>query len=139
MLLQPMLQTACAFVAIWAVILVETMTCDTAWGGIFTIVADMVIKTVIAAAVAVGTLILGLLLHLPSVREWWQRIGYRSLLLCVLCLGVMIFATELGLRTEDPVSGYRMMPFRVSVVCLAGIGFPIANLPGRTAPPNFRV
>jgi hypothetical protein len=43
----------------------------------------------------------------------------------------MIFASKLGLRTIDPVSNYRAMPFEIWSACLFGIVFPIVNLPAR--------
>ena len=81
---------------------------------------------------AVGvSLLAGLLLLIPGIRDLWRGVGYWSLLLSAVALAVMVSASKLGLRTVDPVSNYRMMPFGVWSVCLVGIVFPIVNLPVR--------
>ena len=57
------------------------------------------------SGIAVGAaLLVGLFLLIPGVRDVWRRAGHWSLLLSAVPLGVMIFATKLGLRTLDPVS-----------------------------------
>ena len=84
------------------------------------------------SGIAVGAaLLVGLFLLTPGVRDVWRRAGHWSLLLSAVPLGVMIFATKLGLRTLDPVSHYQMMPFGVWSICLDGVVFPIVNLPKR--------
>ena len=86
----------------------------------------------IFAGLAVGTaLAVGLLLLVPAFRDVWRRVGYWSLLMSAVALAVMIFASKLGLRTVEPVSNYRMMPFGIWSACLFGIVFPVVNLPVR--------
>jgi hypothetical protein len=41
----------------------------------------------------------------------------------------MIFASKLGIRTVDPESSYKLMPFWIWSVCLFSVVFPIVNLP----------
>ena len=82
------------------------------------------------SSLAVGAaLLIGLFLLIPGVRDLWRRVGCWSLLLSAVALGVMIFASKLGLRTLDPVSHYQLMPFGIWSICLIGVVFPIVNLP----------
>lgn len=124
-------QAAVAQAVIWLVCFVEFAICDTAWGGLFTVVLSFVLKSVLGILVVVIAWAMGFLLRLPQVRSWWLAIGHRSLLLSAVALAIMVFASLLGLRTVDPVSGYRMMPFWAWFLCLVGIAFPIVNLPKR--------
>jgi len=107
------------------------MICETAWGGPFTILVSFILKFVFAALAVAVALAIGLLLLIPGVRDVWRRVGYWSLLFSAVALTIIIFASNLGLRTVDPVSNYRMMPFGIWCACLFGIAFPIVNLPTR--------
>ena len=113
----------------WCVCFVESMLCETAYGGPFTIIASFVMKFFITC-IAVGTaLLLGRVLMIPKIREVWWRIGYWRLVVSVAPLCVMIFATQLGIRQIEPISNYRMMPFWIWSICLFLIVFPIVNWP----------
>ncbi len=115
----------------WLVCLVEAAYYYTAYGGPFTILL-LVLMLFVLAGLAVGVSSLaGLLLLIPGVRDLWRGVGYWSLLLSAVALAVVVFASKLGLRTVDPVSNYRMMPFGIWSICLFGIVFPIVNLPAR--------
>jgi hypothetical protein len=118
-------QAGVAFAIGWVVCFVESMSCETAWGGPFTILVSFILKFVFAGLAVGLALVVGLLLLIPGVRDLWQRVGCWSLLISVIALTVMIFASKLGLRTTDPVSNYRMMPFGIWSICLFGIVFPI--------------
>ncbi len=124
---------ALGFAVGWLVIFVESMLCETAYGGPFTIVVSFIMKFVFTAMAVNASLLAGLVLLLPGVRDLWRRIGSWSLLMSVAAVCVMIFATRLGLRTPDPVSYYKMMPFPIWSACLFAIVFPIVNLPKRRA------
>lgn len=119
------------FVLGWLVIFVESMICETAYGGPFTILLSFVMKFVFTGLAVGAALLVGLLLLIPGVRDLWWRVGYWSLFLSATAFCVILFATKLGLRTVDPVSNYRMMPFWIWCLCLFGIVFPIVNLPSR--------
>jgi len=120
-----------AYGVVLLVCFVESMYCETAWGGPFTILISITLKFVFAGLAVAVALVAGLLLLIPGVRDLWRRAGYCSLLLSVVAIEVMIFASNLGLRTVDPVSNYRMMPFGIWALCLVAIAFPIVNLPVR--------
>lgn len=124
-------QAAVAQAVIWLVCFVEFAICDTAWGGLFTIVLSFILKFALGSLAVVIAWAMGFLLRLPRVRSLWLTFGHRSLLLSAVALAIMVFASPLGLRTVDPVSGYRMMPFWAWFLCLVGIAFPIVNLPKR--------
>lgn len=128
-IIRRLIQAGVAFAVVWLVCLVESMLCETAWGGPFTILMSFILKFVFAGLAVAVALVLGLLLLIPGVRDLWRRIGYWSLLLSAVVLAVMIFASKLGLRTVDPVSNHRLMPFGIWCLCLVGIGFPIVNSP----------
>lgn len=115
----------------WMVCFVEAAFCYSAYGGPFTVLM-LFLMLFVFAALAVGlSLLAGLLLLIPRVRDLWRRVGYLSLLSSAVAVVVMVFASMLGLRTIDPVSNYRMMPFGIWSICLLGIVFPIVNLPQR--------
>jgi len=119
------------FAAGWLVCFVEAASCYSAYGGPFTVLM-LFLMLFVFAGLAVGvSLLAGLLLLIPGVRDLWRGVGLWSLLLAGVALAVMIFASKLGLRTVDPVSNYRMMPFGIWSGCLVGIVFPIVNLPPR--------
>lgn len=124
-------QAAVAQAVVWLICFAESMICDTAWGGPLTILMDFILKSALGILAVAIAWAMSLLLFFPRVRSLWQRIGHRILLLSTVALAVMVFASKLGLRTEDPVSGYRMMPFGAWFLCLVGIAFPIVNLPDR--------
>ncbi len=117
------------FAACWIVVFVESMFCETAYGGPFTIIVSLVVKTAFAAAAVGSALLIGRVLLVPSVRNMWRRTGYWSLLISGAGLAVIVFATELGIRTVEPVSNYRMMSSGAWFTCLVAIAFPIVNLP----------
>jgi hypothetical protein len=123
------IQALVAFVVVWLVCFVESMICETAFGGPFTILVSFVLKFVFAGLAVGIAMLVGLVFFIPVVREAWRRVGYCSLLMSAFALGVIIFASKLGLRTVDPVSNYRTMPFGIWSICLLGIAFPIVNLP----------
>jgi SNF family Na+-dependent transporter len=115
----------------WLVCFVEAACCYSAYGGPFTVLM-LFLMLFVFAGLAVGiSLLAGLLLRIPGVRDLWRGVEDWSLLLSAAAVAVMVFASKLGLRTVDPVSNYRMMPFGIWVVCLLGIVFPIVNLPSR--------
>jgi len=121
------IQAAVAYAVVWLVCFVESMICETAWGGPFTILVSFILKFVFAG-VAVGVaFVVGFLLLIPGVRDLWRRVGYWALLMSAVALAVIVFASKLGLRTVDPVSNYRMMPFAIWSACLVGIAFPIVT------------
>ena len=122
---------AIGFAVGWLVCFVEAACCYSAYGGPFTVLM-LFLMLFVFAGLAVGlSLLAGLLLVIPGVRDLWRGVGLWSLLLSAVALTVVIFASKLGLRTVDPVSNYRMMPFGVWSVCLMGIVFPIVNFPAR--------
>src|SRR5579863_7202271 len=98
------IQAAVAYAVVWLVCFVESVICESAWGGPFTVFVSFLLKFVIAVMIAVA---FGLLLLIPKVRDLWRRVGHRSLLLSAVALAVMVFASKLGLRKVDPVSNYR--------------------------------
>ena len=68
----------------WAVgilvCLAESMFCDTAYGGPFTIVASIALKLVFTGLAVSAAWLMGLVLLVPGIRELWTRIGYWPLL-----------------------------------------------------------
>jgi hypothetical protein len=127
------IQAGVAYAVVWLACFVESTICETAWGGPFTVLVSFILKFVFAGLAVTVALAIGLLLLIPGIRDLWRRVGDWSLLLSVAALAVMVFASKLGLRTVDPVSNYRMMPFGIWCLCLVGIGFPIVNLPFRAS------
>ena len=130
-IIQRFIQAALAFAVVWLVCFVESMICETAYGGPFTILVSFVLKFIFAGLAVSAAFLVGLLLLIPGIRDLWRRINYWSLLLSAVALTIMIFASKLGLRTVEPVSNYRMMPFGIWCGCLFWIAFPIVNLPTR--------
>jgi len=130
-ILSRLIQAAIAYAVVWLVCFVESMICETAWGGPFTILVSFILKFVFAGFAVVVALVIGILMLITGVRAVWMRVGYWSLLLSAAALAVVVFASRLGLRTIDPASNYRLLPFWIWFLCLVGIGFPIANLPAR--------
>ena len=124
-------QAIVGFAVGWLVIFIESMLCETAYGGPFTILVSFLLKFVFTALAVGAALLVGMVLLIPGVRDLWQRVGFWSLLLSAAGLCVIILASKLGLRTVEPVSNYRMMPFWIWCLCLFGIVFPIVNLPVR--------
>jgi hypothetical protein len=121
----------------WLVYVVEYLLCATAYGGPFTVFTSLLMLPLIAGIlsgmfVAVAWLV-GLLLTLPKVRDVWRFTGYWSILLTVAATGVMVFAAKLGLRTVDPITGYKIMSRLSWCVCFFSIVFPIVNLPVKEA------
>ena len=123
------IQAGVAFAVCWLVCFVESMLCETAYGGPFTILVSFILKFIFAGLAVGVAVVVGLLLLIPGVRDLWHRVGYWALLLSAVALAVVVFASRLGLRTVEPVSNYRMMPFWIWCLCLFGIVFPIVNLP----------
>ena len=113
----------------WLVIFVESMFCETAYGGPFTILASFAMKFFFAGLATGAALLLGLVLLAPGIRDVWRRVGFWSLVLSAAAVCVIGFASKLGLRTVEPVSNYSMMPFWIWSGCLFVIVFPIVNLP----------
>ena len=113
----------------WLVLFVESMLCETAYGGPFTILVSFVMKFVFTGIAVCAALLVGLVLLIPGIRDLWRRLGFWSLLLSAAAVCVMVFASKLGIRTVEPVSNYKMMPFWVWSICLFWIVFPIVNLP----------
>lgn len=130
-IIRRLIQLAIAYAVVWSVCVVEFVICGTAYGGPFTILVAVILKSLFAGLAVVLALVIGLFLLIPGVRDLWTRLGYWSLLLSAAALAVMIFASKLGLRTVDPVSNYRTMPFGIWCFCLVEIGFPIVNLPAK--------
>jgi hypothetical protein len=128
-----LIQAAVAYVAVWLVCFVEFINCGTAWGGPFTILVSFILNFAFAGLAVMVALAIGSLLLIPGVRDLWKGFRYWSLLLSATALAVMILASRLGLRTVDPVSNYRIMPFGIWCACLIGIAFPIVNLPIKRA------
>src|SRR5258706_12649926 len=89
----------------WLVCMVEYAFCATAWGGPFTILMLPVMAFVLSALAVGAALLVGLVLLIPGFRNLWMRTGYWSILLCVAAIGVMIFASKLGIRRVDPITG----------------------------------
>ena len=123
------IQALLGFVAGWLVCLVEAAVYYSAYGGAFTVFMLCLMLLAFSGLAVGASLLLGLVLLIPGVRDLWRRIGYWSLLLSAGSLSVMLFASELGLRTVDPISNYRKMPFSIWSICLFGLVFPIVNLP----------
>lgn len=99
------------FAAGWTVCFVEAACYCTAYGGPFTVlVLFLMLFVFVGLAVGVSSLV-GLLLRMPGVRDLWQGVGCWSLLVSAGALSVVVLGSKLGLRTVDPVSNYRMMPF----------------------------
>ena len=121
--------TIVGFVVGWWVCIVESMLCETAYGGPFTIFASFVMKFVFTGVAVGAALLLGRVLIFPGISEIWWRIGYWKLLLSVAPVCLMIFATRLGIRQIEPISNYRMMPFWIWSACHFLIVFPIVNWP----------
>ena len=92
---------------------------------------SFIMKFVFAGLAVGAALLVGLVLLIPGLRELWRRVGFWSLLSSAAALCVIIFASKLELRSVDPVSNHRMMPFGLWTICLFGIVFPIVNLPTR--------
>jgi hypothetical protein len=113
----------------WLVIFVESMLCETAYGGPFTILLSFIMKFFFAGLATGAAFLVGVVLLVPGIRDFWRRLGFWSLLLSLAGVCVIVFASELGLRTVEPVSNYRMMPFWIWSFCLFSIVFPIVNLP----------
>jgi hypothetical protein len=113
----------------WWVCFVESMLCETAYGGPFTILASLVIKFFFTSFAVGAALLLGRVFVIPGIHYFWWRIGYWRLTLSVAPVCLMIFATQLELRTVEPISRYRMMPFWIWSTCLFLIVFPIVNWP----------
>jgi len=122
-------QAIVGFAVGWLVIFVESMLCETAYGGPFTILVSFVMKFFFAGLATSAAFLIGLVLLTPGIRDFWRRLGFWSLLLSAAGVCVMVFASKLGLRTVEPVSNYRMMPFWVWSICLFSVVFPIVNLP----------
>jgi hypothetical protein len=133
-ILRRLAQAAAGFTVGWLVIFVESMLCETAFGGPFTILVSLGLKLFFAGMATLAALLLGLVLLAPGIRDVWSRLGFWSLLLSAAGVCVIGFASKLGLRTVDPVSNYRIMPFWVWSGCLFAIVFPIVNLPGSCGP-----
>lgn len=123
-----LIKAAVALVFVWFVCFVESMICETSYGGPFTILMSFVFKSVCAGFAVGSSVLLGLLLLIPRINDLWRRIGYWSLLLSAISVMIMVFASNLGLRTVEPMSKYQMMPFGIWCGCLFGIAFPIANI-----------
>ena len=128
-ILRRVVQATAGFAVGFLVIFVESMLCETAYGGPVTILVSFVMKFFFAGIATSAAFLLGLVLLTPGVRDFWRRLGFWSLLLSAAGVCVMVFATNLGLRTVEPVSNYRMMPFWIWSICLFSIVFPIVNLP----------
>ena len=126
-----LIQAVLGFAAGGLVCFVESMLCETAYGGPFTILLSHAMKLAFTAFAVGVALLVGFVLLIQGVRDLWRRFGLWSLLLSAVAVCVMVFASELGLRTVDPVSNYRMMSFGIWSICLFGIVFPIVNLPKR--------
>lgn len=123
------IQAIVGFAVGWIVCLVESLLCDTAYGGPFTILASWATKFFFTGLAVGAAFLTGLVLLIPGIRELWRRVGYWSLLSSVAAICVMIFASDLGIRKVEPVSNYRMMPFWIWIICVFWIVFPIVNLP----------
>ena len=78
-ILRRLVQAIAGFAAGWIVIFVESMVCETAYGGPFTILMSLVMKFFFAGLATGAALLLGLVLLAPGVRDLWQRIGFWSL------------------------------------------------------------
>src|SRR5882757_3666370 len=107
------IQAVVAFVVCWVVCFVESMLCETAYGGPFTILVSFILKFAYAGLAVGIALVVGFLLLIPGIRNLWRGVGGWSLLLSAAAITVIIFASKLGLRKVEPVSGYRMMPFGI--------------------------
>jgi len=128
-IIRRLVQALIGFAVGWLVCMVEYAFCGTAYGGPFTILMLPVMAFVLSGLAVGAALLVGLVLLIPGVRDLWSRTGYWSILLCVAAVGVMIAASKLGLRTVDPVSGYKMMPLWIWSICFFSVVFPIVNLP----------
>jgi hypothetical protein len=124
-----LVQAIAGFAVGWVVIFVESMVCETAYGGPFTILASLAMKFFFAGLATGAAFLLGLVLLTPGIRDVWRRVGFWSLVLSAAGVCVIGFASKLGLRAIEPVSNYRMMPFWIWSSCLFAIVFPIVNLP----------
>lgn len=122
------------FAVCWIVCFVESNTCYTAWGGMFTIVIGFLLLFVYAGLAVVLSLLVGLIFLIPPIRKIWLKVGYLGLFFSIAGMMVMANATKLGLRTEEPISKYRIMPFGIWCLCLFAIVFPIVNIPWRFKP-----
>ena len=124
-------QAIVGFAVGWLVCFVESMLCETAYGGPFTTFVSFVMKFVFTGFAVGAALLVGLVLLIPGIRDLWKRVGLWSRLLSATAVCVIIFATKLGLRTVEPISQYRMVPFWIWSICLFCIVFPIVNFPKR--------
>ena len=131
-IIRRLVQAAAAFAVGWLVTFVESMLCETAYGGPFTILVSVVMKFVCTGLAVGASVMLGLVLLLPRIRELWRCVGFSSLVVSVAAVCVITFASKLGLRTVEPVSQYKMMPFWIWSLCLFSIVFPIVNLPSES-------
>lgn len=118
------IHAAVAYAVVWLVCFVESMICETAWGGPFTILVSFILKFVFAGLAVTVALAADLLLLIPGVRDLWRRVGYWSLLLSVAALAVTVFASKLGLRTVDPVFQLSDNAFRDMVPLPCGDRIP---------------
>jgi hypothetical protein len=107
------------FMAGWLVIFIESILCETAYGGPFTILVSFAMKFFFAGLATGAALLLGLVLLAPGIRDVWRRVGFWSLVLSAAGVCLIGFATKLGLRTVEPVSNYRMIPFGFGVVAFS--------------------
>ena len=126
-------KTLIGFAVGWLAYVVEDLFYTTAYGGPFAVFTGLLLLPFVAAIFSgifvMAARLIGLLLTLPKVRDVWRITGYWGILIAVAALGVMIFASKLGLRSIDPVSGYqKMSPWSWSI-CFFFIVFPIVNLP----------
>ena len=117
------------FLVGWSVCFIESMLCETAYGGPFTIIASFVMKSFFVGLAVGAALLLGRILLIRQLGGFWRRIGFWKLLLSAVPICVMAFATQLGLRQLEPISRYQMMPFWIWSTCLFFIVFPIVNWP----------
>ncbi len=113
----------------WLVCLAEYFFTATAWGGHFTILMIPIAAAVVSALSVFVAALLGLLLLLPMIKNFWAGVSYKVAFLALIPLAILVFSKPLGLRTIDSVSGYSLMSPWVSIPCYVFIVFPFVNLP----------
>jgi hypothetical protein len=118
-----------AFALGFIVCFIEGTLFETAYGGMFTILFGWTMD-LMCYAIAVGlSLLLGLTFKTPKAGAFWRDLGIRTLFISVVGIVVIFISPLIGLRTLEPNSGYKMMPFALWFFCLLLIAFPIVNFP----------
>lgn len=123
----------CGFATGWIIYMVAMVL--TVYDGLFSFIFQPFMAVLFSGIFVALSLIAGLPLRAPRIRNFWSRMGWCPLLVTAASIGVMTFHAQLGLQEKltTPETNQTIMTMSplAAVICYFLTIFPIVNLPSK--------